>query len=44
MLNMNKCPLPSAEFEMLKKMRNARNILAHWDILSYEQLKDIDMI
>ena len=33
-----------AEFEMLKKMRNARNILAHWDILSYEQLKDIDMI
>ena len=33
-----------AEFEQLRKMRDARNTLAHWETLSYDQLKDIGMI
>ncbi|MCR5718347.1 MAG: hypothetical protein K6F80_04850 [Oscillospiraceae bacterium] len=33
-----------AEFEMIRKMRDARNTLAHREILSYAQLKDIGMI
>lgn len=33
-----------AEYELLRKMRDARNTLAHWEILTYEQLKEIDMI
>lgn len=33
-----------AEYEMIRKMRDARNTLAHWEILSYEQLKDLGMI
>ena len=33
-----------SEFEMLKKMRNARNTLAHWEALPYEQLTDIGLI
>lgn len=33
-----------AEFELLRKMRDARNTLAHWEPLSYEKLKDLGMI
>lgn len=33
-----------SEFELLRKMRDVRNTLAHWEILSYEQLKDLGMI
>jgi len=33
-----------AEYEMIRKMRDARNTLAHWEILSYEQLKELGMI
>lgn len=32
------------ELEMLRKMRDARNTLAHWETLSYKQLKDLSMI
>jgi uncharacterized protein YllA (UPF0747 family) len=34
----------SSEYEMLKKMRDARNILAHWDALSYKQLTEIKVL
>ena len=33
-----------AEYKMIRKMRDARNTLAHWEILSYEQLKELGMI
>lgn len=33
-----------SEYEILKKMRDVRNILAHWEALSYEQLKGINAI
>lgn len=33
-----------SEYEMLKKMRDVRNTLAHWEALSYEQLKGINVI
>lgn len=33
-----------SEFELLRKIRDARNTLAHWETLSYEQLKDLGMI
>ena len=32
------------EFEMLKKMRDARNTLAHWEALSYDRLTEINLI
>ncbi|MDE6036424.1 MAG: hypothetical protein K2G36_11035 [Ruminococcus sp.] len=32
-----------SEYEMLRKMREARNTLAHWEPLSYEQLTDINV-
>lgn len=32
------------EFEMIRKMRDARNTLAHREILSYHQLKELEMI
>lgn len=32
------------EFEMLKKMRDVRNTLAHWEALSYDQLTGINVI
>lgn len=33
-----------AEYMMIQKMREARNKLAHWDILSYDQLNGLDII
>ena len=36
--------VPTAEFELLRKMRDARNKLAHWDTLRYEELKDLGVI
>ncbi len=36
--------LDTSEYEMLKKMRDARNTLAHWKPLTYDQLKDIRII
>ncbi len=33
-----------AEYEKLHKMRDARNILAHLETLTYHQLKELDMI
>lgn len=33
-----------SEFEMLKKMRNARNTLAHLEALPYKQLTEMDLI
>ncbi|MDE6729808.1 MAG: hypothetical protein K2J71_03425 [Oscillospiraceae bacterium] len=33
-----------SEYEMLKKMRDVRNTLAHWEALSYEQLIGINVI
>lgn len=33
-----------SEYKMLKKMKDVRNNLAHWEPLSYEQLKDIGII
>lgn len=33
-----------SEYEMLNKMRNVRNILAHWDVLSYDQLTGINVL
>ena len=33
-----------SEYEMLKKMRDVRNTLAHWEALSYEQLKGINVL
>ena len=36
--------VPTAEFEMLRKMRDARNKLAHWDTIRYEELKELGMI
>ena len=32
------------EFEKIRKMRDARNMLAHWDTLSYEKLKDLGVL
>lgn len=33
-----------SEYEMLRKMRDARNTLAHWDSLTYEQLKELRIL
>ena len=32
------------DFEMLKKMRDVRNTLAHWEALSYDQLTGIKVL
>ena len=34
----------NTELDMLRKMRDARNTLAHWETLSYDQLKELKMI
>ena len=36
--------LEKSEFELLKKMREARNKLAHQDVLSIEQLKELAIL
>ena len=36
--------IEKTEFEMLKKMREARNKLAHQDVLTIEQLKEINIL
>lgn len=36
--------IDSSEYEMLKKMKNARNTLAHWEPLSYEQLIALELM
>ena len=33
-----------SEYEMLKKMREVRNTLAHWETLSYKQIKEINVL
>ena len=36
--------LEKKEFELLGKMRNARNMIAHLDILSYDELNALDIL
>ena len=36
--------LPREEMDMLSKMRNARNTLAHWETLTYKQLTTLGVI
>ncbi len=33
-----------SEYEMLKKMREARNTLAHWEAISYDQMKALNIL
>ncbi len=33
-----------SEYEMLKKMRDVRNTLAHWEALSYDRLTEINVL
>ncbi len=36
--------IETSEFKMLEKMREARNILAHWRCLGYQELLDMNIL